>query len=57
MFYCMNPYCESFFHPSAFQAGNWDAEKVIEIPNKKVENWMLPEMPGRKGVSIIMVLI
>ena len=24
----------------------WDAEKVISIPAKTVENWMLPEMPG-----------
>lgn len=21
-------------------------EKVIDIPNKKVEGWLLPEMPG-----------
>ncbi|XP_076746517.1 methanethiol oxidase-like isoform X1 [Maylandia zebra] len=26
--------------------GDWAAEKVISIPSKKVEGWMLPEMPG-----------
>ena len=26
--------------------GDWDAEKVIDIPSKKVEGWMLPDMPG-----------
>jgi selenium-binding protein 1 len=26
--------------------GTWDAEKVIAIPAKKVENWALPDMPG-----------
>jgi len=24
----------------------WSAETVIKIPNKKVEGWALPEMPG-----------
>ena len=24
----------------------WKAEKVIDIPNKKVDGWVLPEMPG-----------
>ena len=28
------------------QDGKWDSEKVISIPAKKVDNWMLPEMPG-----------
>jgi len=28
------------------QDGKWDAEKVISIPAKKVDNWMLPDMPG-----------
>merc|ERR1712168_984669 len=27
-------------------AGDWAAEKVIDIPNKEVEGWVLPEMPG-----------
>uniref|UniRef100_A0A672QDS6 Methanethiol oxidase n=1 Tax=Sinocyclocheilus grahami TaxID=75366 RepID=A0A672QDS6_SINGR len=26
--------------------GEWAAEKVIQIPSKKVEGWALPEMPG-----------
>merc|ERR1719447_2254559 len=26
--------------------GDWDAEKVIDIPNKKVEGGIMPEMPG-----------
>ncbi|XP_054639102.1 methanethiol oxidase isoform X2 [Dunckerocampus dactyliophorus] len=26
--------------------GKWDAEKVISVPSKKVEGWLLPEMPG-----------
>lgn len=26
--------------------GTWSAEKVIDVPNKKVEGWALPEMPG-----------
>lgn len=28
------------------QKGDWAAEKVISVPSKKVEGWMLPEMPG-----------
>uniref|UniRef100_A0A3P9PKB9 Methanethiol oxidase n=1 Tax=Poecilia reticulata TaxID=8081 RepID=A0A3P9PKB9_POERE len=28
------------------QKGDWAAEKVIRVPSKKVEGWMLPEMPG-----------
>ena len=24
----------------------WKAEKVIDVPSKKVEGWALPEMPG-----------
>ncbi|NWI35557.1 SBP1 oxidase, partial [Picathartes gymnocephalus] len=26
--------------------GKWEAEKVIEVPTKKVQGWLLPEMPG-----------
>ncbi|XP_073465261.1 methanethiol oxidase-like [Aquarana catesbeiana] len=26
--------------------GKWAAEKVIQVPHKKVEGWALPEMPG-----------
>uniref|UniRef100_A0A8C4Q0N9 Methanethiol oxidase n=2 Tax=Eptatretus burgeri TaxID=7764 RepID=A0A8C4Q0N9_EPTBU len=28
------------------EKGDWAVEKVICVPNKKVSNWMLPEMPG-----------
>jgi len=28
------------------ESGDWAAEKVIDIPAKKVEGWVLPEMPG-----------
>ncbi|KAK7886196.1 hypothetical protein WMY93_025817 [Mugilogobius chulae] len=28
------------------QKGEWETEKVISVPSKKVEGWMLPEMPG-----------
>ncbi|CAM9983157.1 unnamed protein product [Lampetra fluviatilis] len=28
------------------EKGDWAAEKVIDVPSKKVEGWMLPEMPG-----------
>ena len=28
------------------QEGTWSAEKVIDVPDKKVNNWLLPEMPG-----------
>ncbi|XP_057244814.1 methanethiol oxidase-like [Malurus melanocephalus] len=28
------------------QSGAWAAEKVIQVPNKKVRGWLLPEMPG-----------
>lgn len=33
-----------------FQNGDWAAEKVISVPRKKVQGWMLPEMPG--GVPV-----
>ncbi len=26
--------------------GKWDAEKVIDVPAKKVEGWVIPDMPG-----------
>jgi len=28
------------------QDGKWAAEKVIQVPGKKVDNWALPTMPG-----------
>ena len=36
------PCCRFFRKPS----GDWAAEKVIEIPPKKVSGWILPDMPG-----------
>lgn len=29
------------------QQGTWSAEKVVDVPDKKVENWLLPDMPGK----------
>ena len=29
-----------------FKENTWSAETVIKTPNKKVEGWALPEMPG-----------
>ena len=31
---------------SSSQTGSWSTEKVIDVPDKKVEGWALPEMPG-----------
>lgn len=31
------------------QGGRWEVEKVIQVRSKKVEGWMLPEMPGESG--------
>jgi len=28
------------------EKGDWAAEKVIDIPSKKVDGWILPDMPG-----------
>jgi len=28
------------------QDGSWEAEKVLQIPGKTVDNWALPTMPG-----------
>ncbi|KAK1329050.1 hypothetical protein QTO34_011221 [Cnephaeus nilssonii] len=28
------------------EGGTWSAEKVIQVPPKKVKGWILPEMPG-----------
>ncbi|XP_027717373.1 methanethiol oxidase [Vombatus ursinus] len=28
------------------EGGKWAVEKVIQVPSKKVEGWMLPDMPG-----------
>ena len=29
------------------QSGGWSAMKAIDVPAKKVEGWILPEMPGK----------
>ncbi|KAL8184770.1 UNVERIFIED_CONTAM: Methanethiol oxidase [Gekko kuhli] len=34
------------FHFYKTQDGCWTADKVIEIPSKKVSGWLLPEMPA-----------
>ncbi len=38
------------------QKGDWAAEKVISVPSKKVEGWMLPEMPG-ESVCLLSCLL
>ncbi len=35
--------CHRFFKTDE---GTWAAEKVIDVPSKKVEGWILPDMPG-----------
>lgn len=30
--------------------GQWSVEKVIDVPAKKVEGWMAPEMSGKKNI-------
>ncbi|XP_050785802.1 methanethiol oxidase-like isoform X6 [Gopherus flavomarginatus] len=29
--------------------GNWAAEKVVQVPSKKVNGWLFPDMPGVPG--------
>ncbi|NXV05362.1 SBP1A oxidase, partial [Cettia cetti] len=41
---CALSSCIYSFHKN--QEGKWEAEKVIEVPSKKVQGWLLPEMPG-----------
>ncbi|XP_066465088.1 methanethiol oxidase-like [Eleutherodactylus coqui] len=36
----------SIFHFFKTKDGKWAAEKVIQVPAKKVQGWALPEMPG-----------
>lgn len=38
----------SDFFCGILQASSWDSETVIKVPNKKVEGWALPEMPGQE---------
>ena len=33
------------------QMNSWNTETVIKVPNKKVEGWALPEMPGQQVLS------
>ena len=37
-----------WFFCGILQASSWDSEAVIKVPNKKVEGWALPEMPGQE---------
>ena len=32
------------------QSGSWSTQKVIDVPNKAVDGWALPEMPGKYNV-------
>ncbi|XP_077176415.1 methanethiol oxidase-like [Paroedura picta] len=43
----------SVYHFYKTQDGSWTAEKVIQIPNKKVSGWLLPEMPAFNGYLLI----
>ncbi|XP_066465087.1 methanethiol oxidase-like [Eleutherodactylus coqui] len=36
----------SVFHVYKVEGGQWETEKVIQVKSKKVEGWILPEMPG-----------
>ncbi|XP_077157703.1 methanethiol oxidase-like [Paroedura picta] len=36
----------SVYHFYKTQDGSWTAEKVIQIPSKKVSGWLFPEMPA-----------
>uniref|UniRef100_L7MZS1 Methanethiol oxidase n=2 Tax=Anolis carolinensis TaxID=28377 RepID=L7MZS1_ANOCA len=36
----------SIHHFFKTEGGCWAAEKVIQVPNKKVSGWLYPEMPG-----------
>ena len=40
-----------------FKEKTWSAETVIKIPNKKVEGWALPEMPGGSLKNIFATLV
>jgi len=35
------------------QTNSWVSETVIKVPNKKVEGWALPEMPGQIRSSLV----
>lgn len=38
------------------QEKTWSAETVIKVPNKKVEGWALPEMPGEWNFTSLIKL-
>nr|XP_060614062.1 methanethiol oxidase-like [Anolis sagrei ordinatus] len=44
--YVVCPLESSIHHFFKTEDGCWAAEKVIQIPNKKVSGWIYPEMPG-----------
>lgn len=33
--------------------GIWQAERVIDIPEKKVQGWALPVMPGEMSLQLL----
>ncbi|XP_077176359.1 methanethiol oxidase-like [Paroedura picta] len=43
----------SIYHFYKMQDGSWTAEKVIQIPSKKVSGWLLPEMPALNNSIVI----
>ncbi|XP_077176865.1 methanethiol oxidase-like [Paroedura picta] len=43
----------SIHHVYKTQDGSWAAVKVIQIPNKKVSGWLLPEMPALTSSLLI----
>ncbi|XP_077176454.1 methanethiol oxidase-like [Paroedura picta] len=43
----------SVHHFYKTQDGSWTAEKVIQIPNKKVSGWLFPEMPALNAHIVI----
>ncbi|XP_077177643.1 methanethiol oxidase-like [Paroedura picta] len=43
----------SVYHVYKTQDGNWAAEKVIQIPSKKVSGWSLPEMPAFSSYIVV----
>lgn len=41
-----SPTFSNLLHVCVSQKGDWATEKVISVPSKKVEGWLLPEMPS-----------
>nr|XP_060614064.1 methanethiol oxidase-like [Anolis sagrei ordinatus] len=49
------PLESSIYHFFKTEDGCWTAEKVIQVPNKKVSGWIYPEIPGfTKNIVISM---